>query len=135
MASRRPRALNEGFAATVERIRARPPEPPETIRRGHRAFDSNTARLIRDPLSPPDAKALADDGAIVIFDECGCRGECGYEWFPSEDVKARAAATAPVISTDRKGDAQGGLAEWRDKHGRVIVEVWGDVRWGSLLPE
>ena len=125
MAARRRRT---SFAEVVEAVEATPAEPPpfDLLGPGGRGF-----RLVAEDISAEDAFAIAQGGAILGWDACGCGGDCGYHWFDEAGVARVVAAGKPRISHKRNWD--GAITRLRSDDGESLLIVKSPVRWADYL--
>ena len=79
-------------------------------------------------ISSRRAQELAEAGAAIVHDPCGCGGYCGLTWFHREDVHRMLAAGPPTTRRRR-----GCITEWRSERGEVYLLPENDVRWGDVL--
>ncbi len=83
-------------------------------------------------MSAERAQELADGGAGVVWDACGCGGGCGLDWYAPHQVRQMVAAGPPSIRNNRKRHAF--IAEWASADGSRLLLVEQDVRWGNVIP-
>lgn len=93
-------------------------------------LDGRTYELKRDELSPSEARELAAEGALVVWDSCACGGGCGLEWFGADEVRKMVVAGEPKI---RKKNHWEEIWEMRSSDRACVLLVSGDVQWGDLL--
>lgn len=82
-------------------------------------------------ISAGQAHALAESGARVAWDPCGCGGYCGFTWFSAEEVAQLVAAGTPTVRSTKQ--RRGNISEWQASDGLVLVVAEDAVRWGDLL--
>lgn len=82
-------------------------------------------------ISAPRALALADSGAVVAWDPCGCGGYCGITWYTPDDVRRLVAAGPPRVKNNKRWN--GRLSEWHEPAGGRLVLAEDAVIWGHLL--
>jgi hypothetical protein len=82
-----------------------------------------TYELVHDDIAPARAQELLRAGALMLIDDCGCRGYCGLEW-PDAAERTVLARRPPKIT--KRG---GSLEEWRSTDGHHLLIQNGDVRW------
>ncbi|PPK92134.1 hypothetical protein CLV92_117102 [Kineococcus xinjiangensis] len=116
------------FAEVVEAVKAAPADPPpfDLLGPGGRGF-----RLVTKGVSAEDAFVVAQGGAILGWDACGCNGDCGYRWFDEADVARMVAAGRPKILHKRNWD--GAITHLRSDDGGSLLLVKSPVRWGEHL--
>lgn len=131
------REIRESFADVVRRVKALPATPPWVApgRQGSTWGDSSGQRayaLVTDDLTPLAAQALVADGAVLVYDACGCGGaECELDWIGEQDAADLAAAGAPVLRPTKDGRAD--LEHWRSADGRDLVVLAVEVTWGARI--
>jgi hypothetical protein len=132
----------ESFADIVAQVKAQPAPPPAPVGRAgyHGTFwadpDGIAYFLVDATLDPPDALALAADGARVVFDACGCGGGpgCPLDWLSAADVRGLAAAkTLPAMPPSRKRERRAELEHWRSDAGQGLVVAAIEVSWGDRI--
>lgn len=76
------------------------------------------------------ADQLLAEGAVVLIDDCGCRGGCAVEWVTDRsDLRARKAPKIPVRK-NKHVDAR--ISEWHADDGKALVLYEGPkFRWPS----
>ena len=131
------RREQESFADVVARVKASPARPAFVPpgRDGNTWGDTSQHRaygLVTDELTPSDAQALVLNGAVLVYDECGCGGtECQLDWVSSEDGQRLAASGPPVLRPSKNGRAD--LEHWRSADGQDLVVAAAEVTWGSRI--
>src|SRR5690242_16717829 len=64
-------------------------------------------------LTPEQVRELALEGAVVVYDPCGCGGsQCELDWLTPSESSALAQAGPPVIRSRSHGLVE--LEHWRD---------------------
>jgi hypothetical protein len=82
-------------------------------------------------ISAARALLIAREGAVIVWDSCGCGGYCPLTWFAGDDVSRLVAAGTPRI---RRTKSKHGLAsEWHTDDGRALVLLERDVEWADLM--
>src|SRR3954449_2549772 len=109
---------------------ARTPPPPRPGLHGPTQLVDREGRTYAavEAVSAKRAQELAQAGAAIVYDPCGCRGYCGLTWFDPEDVHRMVAAGPPTI-----GRRRGCITEWRAEGGEIYLLVEDDVKWGDVL--
>lgn len=80
-------------------------------------------------LEPDEVRAAVLDGALVVWDDCGCGEYCNaLIWPEPADLRREAARSAPRY---RKQD-RARVTRWTGDGGDVLL-VSGGYRWGDLL--
>lgn len=82
-------------------------------------------------ISPERALELAQQGAAVAWDFCGCRGYCGLEWYSADEVAALVESGKPTIKAKKR--SWGNISQWATSEGEVLVVAEVSVQWGSLI--
>lgn len=82
-------------------------------------------RLLRH-LEPFEARAEAEKGSRVVFDECGCGGTCGFIW-NSDERSLELSQWEPILIKNKKN--AGTLSLWEAESGRRLVLAQGLVTW------
>jgi hypothetical protein len=82
-------------------------------------------RLLRH-LEPHEARAEAQRGGRVVFDECGCGGTCGFIW-NSDERSLELGQWDPILIKNKKN--AGTLSLWQSESGRKLVLAQGLVTW------
>jgi hypothetical protein len=97
--SKRPKGKT--FADIVREVEQQPVVPERDY---SGVVDPSGKRWHRDEaeVSPARALELAGDGASVAWDNCGCGGYCGFDWYTPEDVARMVAAGTPEVSRHTK---------------------------------
>jgi len=118
------------FADVVQEIRDQPaPRAPEF----GGVVDPSGVRWVpsKPSISATEAHGLAQAGAAVAWDPCGCGGHCGFTWFSVSEVARLVAAGTPTVRNTKRH--QGNLSLWLSGQDRVLVVAEDAVRWGDLL--
>ena len=122
------------FKDIVESVEVRPtPEAaPVPGLHGNVLIDAALRRyeLVRDDLSAEEAHALAQSGARLVWDSCGCGGYCEVKWFSAEEVRSMASTGPPKLHRKKRHEA---IAEMRADDGSCVILVNGDPKWGNAL--
>jgi hypothetical protein len=128
--SKRPKGKT--FADVVRAVEQQP-VVPESDYSG--VVDPSGKRWHRDEaeVSPARALELAGDGASVAWDNCGCGGYCGFDWYTPEDVARMVAAGTPEVSRHTKRRRGGSLSVWTSGDRDVLVVAENAVRWGDVI--
>jgi hypothetical protein len=80
-------------------------------------------------LEPDEVRAGVLDGALVVWDACGCGGYCNaLVWPEPADLRREAMKSGPRY---RKGDP-GRVTRWTGDGGDVLL-IQGGYRWGDLF--
>ena len=88
--------------------------------------------LVATDVEPARVSVLAGLGAAVVYDACGCGGvECKLDWLTERESLALAAEPPPRLHPTKDGLAR--LAEYRADGGQVLIDVTGEVSWGSRI--
>jgi hypothetical protein len=82
-------------------------------------------------VSPARALELARAGTPVAWDDCGCGGYCGFDWYTPEDVARMVAAGTPKVRHTKR--RKGSLSVWTSGDGDVLVVVESAVQWGDVI--
>jgi hypothetical protein len=94
--------------------------------------DGRVWNRVADTISEERALELAEAGAAVAYDPCGCGGYCGLDWFTPEQVAALAAGGPPTVKNTKR--RSGHLSEWATDDGTEHLVLGEDnVRWGELM--
>jgi hypothetical protein len=131
---RRQRA--ETFADIVAREKAQPARGPSAPEGRHGDYwgdpDRRRFELVSGDLSPAEAVKLAEKGARVVYDACGCGGqECRLDWLSPEDVKLVSISGPPDLHPGKDGRAN--LEHWRSADGKDLVVAAVAVSWGGRI--
>ena len=124
------------FAETLAEVRATPARAAR-VPSGHHGDcwgdqEGNRYDLVTDELSADDAVQLARDGAVVVYDECGCGGSgCDLDWLSDDEARRVAEAGTPDLHPSKHGRAN--LEHWRSADGRDLVVAAGEVSWGDRI--
>ena len=118
------------FADIVREVREQP--AAEELRQPGVVDPTGTRwRPTQRSISAGQAHALAEKGAHVAWDPCGCGGYCGFTWFSSDDTTRLVAAGTPTVRNTKRH--RGNISEWQSDDGRVLVVAEDAVRWSDLL--
>lgn len=88
-------------------------------------IDGRRFSVSDDPLTPQEARDLAEASRLVVWDSCGCGGGCGYEIWRGSEVSALLKAGVPNVKN-------GWVAQIEDDRGQRGVLCEQAVRWGPL---
>jgi hypothetical protein len=124
------------FAETVAEVRATPRREPRVSPGRHGDYwgdlDGYRYKLVRYGLAPEDAQRMAGQGALVVYDACGCGGtECKLDWLTEAEVRQIAESGPPDLHPSKHGRAD--LEHWRSAEGRDLVVAAVEVSWGSRI--
>jgi hypothetical protein len=122
------------FADIVNEVLATPPAPID-VRAGRfnasgQFFDPSGSVLTRvsSSISPADAARMVAEGALVVFEGCGCGGSAGGcvpQWIAAEKLSGKPAFIKGFGSPTW-------IDSWSSDASRVVF-VHGDVQWGDEL--
>ena len=89
--------------------------------------------LVTEALDPVDAVQLARQGALVVYDSCGCGGQsgCDLDGLSADDVAELGKAAPPRVGRPKR--TWGRLAHYRSAQGRDLVAVAVNVNWGDRI--
>jgi hypothetical protein len=125
------------FAEIVENVRATPKTPitvrPGTFNADGQFFDPSGTLLTRTKNSIAESKAadLVADGALVVFEGCGCGGGgCIPEWISTDDLDRLRTADKPRFVKGYGSPTW--IDQWTGAAGDVVF-LHGDVEWGDVL--
>lgn len=118
------------FAEIVQEVENEPPVPVAD----HSGVVDPSGRRWHQQLgeiTPARALELAEQGAAVAWDFCGCGGYCGFEWFGDEEVAALVQSGKPTIKAKKR--SWGNISEWATNEGEILVVAELGVQWGKLI--
>ena len=125
------------FAEIVENVRATPKTPitvrPGTFNADGQFFDPSGTLLARtSSISESVAADLVADGALVVFESCGCGGGggCIPEWIDTDGLNRLRTADKPRFV--RGYGSPTWIDHWTGAAGEVVF-LHGDVEWGGVL--
>ena len=135
--TRRKRATFAELVADVTKTPAHAPRVAVGLNRdgSFGGPDGERFELVRQDLTPIEARQLVAQGALVVVDACGCGAGpgsgCELLWLlPGQLIEL--ARTVPELHASNNGLAY--LAEWRSVGGdRSLVQVAGEVSWVSAI--
>jgi len=107
------------------------PVVPEPDRDGVRDPDGVRWTMSRQSISAGKAQHLAEAGAAVAWDPCGCGGYCGFDWFTGDQTAQMVAAGTPTVRNTKR--RRGNISLWVSEDERLLVVAEDNVRWGNLL--
>jgi hypothetical protein len=104
------------------------PRPTRPGLYSHGAVDADGRWYDRADEELDDAAALEviRAGAVVLVDDCGCGGGCGYQW-PTPDQLAALVAAGPIQR--RKKDSGSYALYRRPEPGRQLLLISEPLRW------
>jgi hypothetical protein len=88
---------------------------------------------MENSLSPTQALAAVQAGALVAWDACGCGGYCGFDWLDEDRRAALTRADRPRIGGRPKKGQWGTVSLWRSLSGMELLVAQAYVRWGAEL--
>jgi hypothetical protein len=126
----------ETFADIVAEVTSQPSRGPRVPAGRHAAYwgdtDQHRYELVNDQLTPDDARRLAQQGALVVYDKCGCGGDqCELDWLSAAEVKRLAEGGPPVLHPSKNGRAD--LEHWHSPDGKDLIVVAVEVSWGDRI--
>ena len=120
------------FSDVVAAVRSQPVTPPAIVAGIGRdgLFTDVSGRryeLIEESLPAPDALALVRSADVVVVDNCGCGGDCGFDWLDKAQIAHLASVGEPVIRSKR-GVSR--VSTWESADGTQLMLISGNVVWG-----
>jgi hypothetical protein len=82
--------------------------------------------LLKKEISPDEAVLFVKSGAQVVFDACGCGGECGFMYVPEQEL-ANFSKSKPILNS-HKG-LIGSLSLWQSESGEKVLLAEGPISW------
>ncbi len=124
------------FSDVVAAVRSRPVTPATIVAGIGRdgLFTDVSGRryeLIDESLSASDALAAVSSTDVVVVDNCGCGGDCGFEWLDKPQIAGLVALGEPVIRSKRGGLSR--VSTWESVDGTRLTLISGNVVWGPLI--
>jgi hypothetical protein len=89
-------------------------------------IDGTRFNLKQRPVLPDSIKSLTSGEVQVVFDECGCGGNCGFVYASREDLE-KLRRQIPSLET-KKGQT-GSMSIWQAENGSQLLLVQGPVSW------
>jgi hypothetical protein len=120
------------MSSIVSEVKASPPsQKPKRLPPGIHGeilvgLDGTRFSLKQRDVLPDSIKRVLTEGVQVVFDECGCGGNCGFVYAPMEDLE-KLRRKIPSLETN-KGQT-GSMSLWQAENGSQLLLVQGPVSW------